>query len=292
MATAAPRPKLLAIVGPTASGKTALAIKVARKFNGEIICADSRTVYKAMDIGTAKPTKKEQAQVKHWGLDLIEPGQRFTAYQFKKYAQKAIKDIQKRGKLPILVGGSGLYIDAVLFDFGFLAGTDLKTRQKLEALSLAQLQQLIVSKGYKLPQNSKNRRHLIRTIETKGQKATRKSNVDKSILLVGIQVPTSELKKRIDKRVDDWFLGDILDEVKNLRRRYGQNFLKTAGIGYQACCKLLHGEVNEDQAKDVFKKEHWQYARRQATWFRRNPFIQWFGSKEEVYKAIERQLNT
>src|SRR5581483_4024824 len=110
-----------------------LALKIAQKFNGEIIAADSRTIYKGMDIGTAKPSKEEQKIAPHWGLDLIEPGQAFSAYQFKAYAESKIKEIQKRGKLPILVGGTGLYIDSVLFDFGFTNSTDARQRTYLES---------------------------------------------------------------------------------------------------------------------------------------------------------------
>src|SRR5476651_2207339 len=119
MVSTAQRPELIAIVGPTASGKSGLAMRLAKEFNGEIVCADSRTVYKGMDIGTAKPTKADQAAVPHWGLDLVKPGRVYNAGKFKKYAQATIADIQDRAKLPILVGGTGLYIDGVLYDYGF-----------------------------------------------------------------------------------------------------------------------------------------------------------------------------
>lgn len=158
------RPKLIVIVGPTASGKSSLAMRVAKTYGGEIIAADSRTVYKGMDIGTAKPSQSDQTKVPHWGLNLVSPGQRFTAHQFQKYANSKIKDIQKRGKLPILVGGTGLYMDAVLFGFGFLPDADPGNREKLEVLSVSQLQKIIENKGYIMPVNSQNKRHLIRAI--------------------------------------------------------------------------------------------------------------------------------
>src|SRR3990167_2158954 len=123
MVAASQRPKLLAIVGPTASGKSALALEIAKKFNGEIICADSRTIYRGMDIGTAKPSKEEQAKVPHWGLDLVDPGQRYNVHQFKTYAEAKTEEIKGRGKLPIIVGGTGLYIDAVLFRYEFESGS-------------------------------------------------------------------------------------------------------------------------------------------------------------------------
>ena len=127
---------LVVIVGPTASGKSALAISLAEKFGGEIICADSRTVYKGMDIGTAKPTVDEQARVPHWGLDLVEPGERFSAAKFKRYAIAKIDEIHSRGNIPFLVGGTGLYIDGILFDYEFGSDFNAELRKKLESLSL------------------------------------------------------------------------------------------------------------------------------------------------------------
>ncbi len=167
MAATPSRPKLLVIVGPTASGKSELALNIAKKYNGEIIAADSRTVYRDMNIGTAKPSLDDQKALLHWGLDLVNPGQRFTAADFKQYAEAKIVDIQKRGKLPLLVGGTGLYIDSVLFDFGFLADFDPKLRKELEQLSVQDLQKIIKQRGYTMPTNYQNKRYLIRVIETK-----------------------------------------------------------------------------------------------------------------------------
>src|ERR1700681_366809 len=126
MAPTSKKPELLVIVGPTASGKSDLALRIAKKFNGEIIAADSRTIYKRMDIGTAKPSHKDQKLVVHWGLDLIEPGESFSAAQFKDYAEAKIAEIRSRGKLPILVGGTGLYIDSILFNFSFIKASKLR----------------------------------------------------------------------------------------------------------------------------------------------------------------------
>lgn len=293
MAATAQRPKLVVIVGPTASGKSALAIKVAKEFDGEIICGDSRTVYRGMDIGTAKPTKQDQAKVKHWGLDLVEPGQRFTAYQFKKYAQKAILDIRNRAKLPVLVGGTGLYIDSLIFDFEFGQDANLAKRKKLEALNIEALQDFIHEMSLPMPFNFKNKRHLMRVIETKGRVGPRKNHLPKGVILVGITPADEALKKRIDLRIDHWFSSGLINETKKLLRNYGEIILKnTGGIGYGLVVDYLNEKTTLDETKKNFKKEHWQYARRQKTWFKRNKFIHWFGSSGQAERFIKQQLNT
>ena len=148
-----PQLPLVVIVGPTASGKTALAVRLASRYNGEIICADSRTVYKGMDIGTAKPTPEERALVPHWGLDLVEPGEGFSAADFKAYATATIAQIRARGAVPFLVGGTGLYVDGVVFDYQFGAAPDAAERASYMALTATQLQQLCRERGLALPAN-------------------------------------------------------------------------------------------------------------------------------------------
>ncbi|MEK7562002.1 MAG: tRNA (adenosine(37)-N6)-dimethylallyltransferase MiaA [Patescibacteria group bacterium] len=293
MATTAQKPKLVVIVGPTASGKSALSLKIAKEFDGEIICADSRTVYKGIDIGTAKPTKQDRAKVKHWGLDLVEPGQRFTAYRFKKYAQAAISDINSRGKLSILVGGTGLYIDSVIFDFGFRDDANLLKRQKLESLSVLELQEIIKKAGYKISENSQNKRHLIRAIETKGRAGARKSSLPKGVILVGILPPDGVIKEQVGQRAEQIFANGVLSETKKLVRKYGKEAIaETGGIAYKICLEILAGKIIEAEAIEKFKKADWQYARRQKTWFRRNKFIHWFSDAEQASNYIKAQLNT
>ncbi len=291
MATAAQKPELVVIVGPTASGKSDLALKIAQEFDGEIIAADSRTVYIGMDIGTAKPSKEEQKLVPHWGLDLVEPGQTFSAFEFKKYAQAKIKDIQKRDKLPILVGGTGLYVDSVLFDFGFVDSVGSRQRQELEHLSTPQLQDIIKERNYPMPENYRNRRHLIRTIEREGQTGS-KSSIKDNVLLIGIMPESQILKKRIQQRVPNYFDKGLLNETRNLQNEYGEEALqRTQGIAYIASLKTLNGELDQAQAIELIQDLEWQYARRQRTWFKRNKFIRWFGSAEQAYTEISSILN-
>jgi tRNA dimethylallyltransferase len=285
------KPELVVVVGPTASGKSDLAMKVAREFGGEIIAVDSRTIYKGMDIGTAKPSKEEQKLVPHWGIDLIEPGQIFSAYQFKVYAEQKIREIRTRGHLPILVGGSGLYIDSVIFDFDFVEGTSLKERADLEELSIEKLQRLIKERNYLMPENKNNRRHLIRTIERKGKIGTKRS-LKNNTILVGLNPGTEQLRYRINQRVEAIFNSGFIDEVKSLIENYGEhNILKSRGIGYKPAIDYLNGEIDLQEAKEKFRKGDWQYARRQRTWFKRNKFIRWFDSSEKAYKEIVHILN-
>lgn len=278
---------LLVIVGPTASGKSALALKIAREFNGEIIAADSRTIYKGMDLGTAKPTKTEQRMVPHSGIDLIEPGKFFSAAQFKKYAEAKITDIRKRGKLPILVGGTGLYIDSIIFDFKFPPASDSKLRQSLEEMTIDELQGVIRDKNYKMPENLYNRRHLIRTIERGGISGSRSVSLPKNIMLIGLLPSDQELKKNISLRAEKMFRQGVVGETIYLLDKYGRECIEsTAGIIYKICLRLINGEIDEEQAKDLFKKNDWQYARRQKTWFKRNKFIQWYSNPQSAFTSV------
>jgi tRNA dimethylallyltransferase len=291
MEPAKQKTKLVAIVGPTASGKSGLALKIAQEFNGEIIAADSRTIYKGMDIGTAKPTKKERQLVPHWGLDLVEPGQTYSAYQFKNYANKKIVDIQKRGKLPILVGGTGLYIDAVLFDFDFVDASSAGDRERLEELNTGQLQKIISQKGYQMPENHQNKRHLIRTIERQGLSGSKK-DIKKGTFVAGLLPSEEVLRERINNRAEAIFKSGVIEETDGLVKKYGKGALvNTGGIVYKICLDLLDNNIGQQVAIDTFQKNDWQYARRQRTWFRRNKFIHWYSSAEQAYKEISSILN-
>ncbi|PJE65651.1 tRNA (adenosine(37)-N6)-dimethylallyltransferase MiaA [Candidatus Saccharibacteria bacterium CG10_big_fil_rev_8_21_14_0_10_47_8] len=283
---------MLVIVGPTASGKSGLALWAAKKYNGELICADSRTVYTGMDIGTAKPGREDQMTIPHWGLDLCEPGQRFTVAAFKKYAVGIVADIQNRGKLPILVGGTGLYIDGVLYDFDFF-GEDMDTakRAELEELTTEQLQAKIKNSGYGMPENVRNRRHLVRMIEREGKMGSRNHDITQDVLLIGLMPSDEILKDHIADRAEFMFKRGIVEETRQLINKYGRKAVtNTAGIVYRVVMRLIDGEITQEQAKELFKTADWQYARRQKTWFRRDPHINWFSTPQEAQKFIENTL--
>ncbi len=284
--------ELLVIVGPTASGKSDLAMKIAKEFDGEIITADSRTVYKGLDIGTAKPTKRDQTAITHWGIDLVEPGRLFTAADFKSYADSKIEDINARGKLPILVGGTGLYIDSVLFDFKFGPPADPERRLALEKLSVADLQKLIEQKGYAMPLNSRNKRHLIRAIEMGGGRPSKLKRLRYNAIIIGLWPPDEVLAERISKRAKAIFNKGVVEEYRHFITHNPGVPPEDVGIVYKICSELVSGALTEDEALEKFKTSDWQYARRQRTWFKRNPNIKWFADADTAEQYIKSILNT
>lgn len=271
---------LIVIAGPTASGKTELAIQLAEKFDGEIICADSRTVYKGMDVGTAKPTAEEQARVPHWGLDLAAPSERFTAADFKEYVLVKIKDIRERGKVPFLVGGTGLYIDSVVFDYEFGSEPDPKEREKLETWSAETLYEYCIKNNIQLPENEKNKRHLIRSIEQKSINTKRRHEPIDNTIIVGITTNKATLLTRIEARTEQLFANGVVQEATALGNKYGwQSEAMTANI-YPLIYRYLNSQLSLDDLKQKFITLDWRLAKRQLTWLRRNPYIIWLGLED------------
>ena len=271
---------LIVILGPTASGKTALSIKVAKKINGEIICADSRTVYRYMDVGTAKTTKGEQAQIPHWGLDLVDPGDYFSVADFKKYADKKIEEIRKRGKVPMLVGGTGLYIDSVIFDYKFGDAVDLDKRLKLQQLTIQELQEYCIKNNIELPENSKNKRYLVRVIENDGVLKRKAPKPINNCIIVGITTEKSALLDNISWRIDKMLEQGVVQEYINLVDRFGSDNEALKSNAYLLIKKFINKEINLDDVKNTLSHLDWRLAKRQMTWFKRNPFINWFNLDE------------
>ena len=277
---------LLAIVGPTASGKTGLSIAIAKKYNGEIIAADSRTVYKYLDIGTAKPSKKEQQGIRHWGFDLVGPGESYSAAEFQKYAFNIIKDIKKRGKIPIIVGGSGLYIDSVLYNYSF-AQPDVLQRHKLDSFTIPELQQLIIDKQLLMPENSQNKRYLIRTIERENTPITRQP-LSNFTCVMGLQPSKEVLKERIETRAEQMLDDGVVEEIKRAYTLYPEDSEALRGGIYRSFLPFIYGTMSKSEAIAHFVKSDEQLAKRQRTWFRRNHDIHWFadtGSAEAWFNS-------
>ena len=287
MDTATQPMPLVCIVGETASGKSALGLRLARQFNGEIICADSMTVRKGVDIGSAKPTTAEQALVPHHLLDVVEPCESFTAAQFKELTERAIKDIQGRGKLPILVGGTGLYVDSVLFDYEFRAVGDENLRAELNELELPELQTRAEQLGLDLSSvDTRNKRRVIRLIETKGVRAERQPLRTNTVVL-GLQIERDVLKQRIAKRVDKMMEAGLEAEVRGLVKRSGWDCEALKGVGYAQWQEYFLGAKSLTETRQEIIKATTNLAKRQRTWFKRNKSIHWLSNPLEWLEIVE-----
>lgn len=260
---------LIVILGPTASGKTAYAIRLARLIGGEVICADSRTVYRGMDIGTAKPTEPERTGVLHWGLDLIEPDQRYSLYDFQRYATAKIAEIRQRQHVPLLVGGSGLYINSVIYDYRLAGGDyDPTTRVKLEKLPLDELRRLAIKQGTKLPRDLDNKRRLIRSLE-RGGVSNNCGYLSRQTVVIGIAVDKEKLSQRISERAEQMLERGLIDEVERLIAHYGMvEPLRRNAYGVVA--KYLAGQIYEAELIEQISTKDRQLAKKQLTWWR-NP---------------------
>jgi tRNA dimethylallyltransferase len=291
MVTNKPLGPLIVIVGETASGKSDTAIKIAEKFNGEIVVADSWTVYKGFDIGTAKPSIADRAKIRHHLIDIAEAEDGFNAAQFKELAQESISDISNRGKLPILVGGTGLYIDSVLFDFSFLPAGPLTDRQRYNDMSLEDLIKLAELRELDLSDiDLRNKRRVIRLIENEGVRPS-KSSVRENSLVVGLQVDREQLTENISKRVDEMIDEGLVEEVKELSSRYGWEVEPMKGIGYRELKSYLENSKNLEEAKQDIIKNTLNLAKKQRTWFKRNEHIKWTENSSQIVDITTIFLN-
>lgn len=280
---------LLVIVGPTASGKSDLAMQVAKRYHGELICADSRTIYKGMDVGTAKPSRQDQLAVPHHLLDVVSPNQKFTAADFKRLALKAIDDISLRGYLPIVVGGTGLYIDSILFDYQFGSPADSIRRAELEAMNIEELQKYCRYNNIKLPINDKNKRHLIRAIELGGLPKVN-WQLRSNTLVVGITTDNEILKQRIQQRVEKMFTNNVMEETKQLAQQYGWNNEAMTSNVYRIIRGVMGQEYGLSEAQEKTASSDLALTKRQLTWFKRNPFIIW-GTSNQLLQEIDSWYN-
>lgn len=280
---------LVVIVGPTASGKTSLAIEVAEACGGEIICADSRSIYKGADVGTAKPTSDDRKRVVHWGLDLAEPNEYFTVADFKKYANEKIAEIRSRGKVPILVGGTGLYVDAVIFDFNFGPMADMKKRNELNQLSLVELCKYCNKNNISLPENDKNKRYIIRAIERFGEDLSRRDSPIENTIIIGLLVDRTVLRNRITARSEQFFNNGVIEEARLLGDKYGWDNEAMKSNIYKLVKLYISGELLLSEMKIKNETMDWHLAKRQMTWQKRNKFIKWM-SPEEAKKYLIFQL--
>ncbi len=313
--------KVIAVVGPTASGKTDVGVRLAQALDGEVICVDSRTVYKGMDIGTAKvigpvadsrtvatglviadlfaPRALMVEEVPHWGIDLVQPDEAFTAADFVEYAKNKIADINRRGKLPILVGGTGLYFRALLDGLTLTdVDADPALRIELEAKSTEDLLELL---GEHDPEaastiDEKNRRRIVRALEIvmttgttlKSQQKTVETPYD--VLYLGMEVERDVLFERINARVDVMIGSGLIDEARGLLEKYGAESQAMSGIGYRQLARFFAGTLPLREAIERIKIDSRHYAKRQLTWFKADQRVVWVKSIIEALTEAKKWL--
>lgn len=287
--------EIIVICGPTAVGKTKYAIETALAFNGEIVSCDSMQLYKYMDIGSAKPTPEEQAQVKHYLVDEIDPSESFSAAKYQTMAKDAIEKIFAKGKIPIIAGGTGLYLNALLYDMDFSAPPgDTAFRDELYKLAEEQGAEVLHNKLKTLDSAAAERIHpnnikkVVRAIEAakEGNKvkdfaADLRPTKDYTPRLVGLTRDRAELYARINLRVDLLLSQGLVEEVRGLLQRgLTESDISMKGIGYKEIIGYLEGRYILSEAADLVKKNTRHYAKRQLTWFKRYTDMQWFNISE------------
>ncbi len=296
------KPKIIVICGPTASGKTALSIQLAKTINGEIVSADSMQIYEDMDIGTAKPTYQEMDGIKHYLIGNISPNVRYSVANFKKDALKAIEEILQKGKVPIIVGGTGLYVDSLVQGIEYDdIEIDLNYREKLEQIvkqtGLEELYQKAVEIDpiamEKISSNDKKR--IFRVLEiyhstgktkTLQEIESREKENPYEYIVFAINMEREKLYERINRRVDIMLENGLVDEVKKLINKYEELPTAIQGLGYKEVVSYLKGEITYEEMVEKIKQETRRYAKRQLTWFRRNKKIIWINGLDDIQNNI------
>lgn len=296
--------KVVVIVGPTASGKTALSIELAKKINGEIVSADSMQIYKDMNIGTAKVTKEEAQNIKHYLIDCVSPEKRYTVSDFKKDSEIAIQEILSKNKIPIIVGGTGLYVNSLIYGIEYQdMKYDEKYRNELmkKAETTEGLKELYEKAieidpeaMKKISENDKKR--IVRILEI--YKATGKTKTEQEILskqtkikydfkIFGIAYDREKLYNRINQRVDIMIEQGLEDEVRNLILKYSKFPTAMQGLGYKEVVQYFDGKLTREEMIEKIKQESRRYAKRQLTWFKRNENIIWLNGENKLSDNID-----
>lgn len=290
------KPKVIVICGPTASGKTALSIELAKKINGEIISSDSMQIYKYMDIGTAKPSEEEKEGIQHYLLDFVEPNQRYSVAEFKKDAESAIEEILAKGKTPIVVGGTGLYVDSLIYGIEYQdIELDEKYRKKLEERVEKEGLEKLYEEAKKIdPQamekiSVNDKKRILRVFEiykatgknkTEQEIESRKKGVKYDYKVFAINWDRQLLYERINKRVDIMIEQGLIKEVEELLKKYDKFPTAMQGLGYKEVVEYLQGITTKEEMIEKIKMETRRYAKRQITWFKKNNQTIWIGHKD------------
>lgn len=306
--------EIIAIIGPTAVGKTALSFKLAERFQTELVSADAYQVYKGMDIGTAKATKDELATYRHHLIDIIEPNEDFSAAAFQEAARTTIEDLHERGKIPILVGGTGLYVQSLLEGYEFKAKRHSREERqaalsRIAALSEEELKAYITEKtGYEPPDwhellsNSHRLVRLVGAIEKgDGAAAVMPQKAGGPLyhaFVIGLSLPRQVLYERIEKRIDAMIEAGWIDEVQQLLQDgVSPEAQAMKAIGYKELALYLDGQLSLEAASELIKKRTRHFAKRQMTWFKRLPYIRWyekddFVTEDELASAVIQDIET
>ena len=297
------KPTVIVICGPTASGKTALSIELAKKINGEIISADSMQIYKDMDIGTAKPDSEEMQGIKHYLLDFVKPDTRYSVAEFKIDATNAIEEILQKGKVPIVVGGTGLYVDTLIYGIQY---NDIKIdeeyRKELEEIAEKQGLEVLYKKAQEIDEKAmekispNDKKRIMRVLEiykatgktkTEQEAESRKNGVKYDYKVFALNMDREILYNRINLRVDLMIEKGLIEEVQNLKEKYNQFPTAMQGLGYKEVVEYLENKTTKEEMIENIKKETRHYAKRQLTWFRKNKDTIWIDST----KAREENVN-
>jgi len=298
------KPKVIVIVGPTASGKTALSIELAKRINGEVVSCDSMQIYKDMDIGSAKPSLEEMQGIKHYMVDIASPDERYSVAEYKKQAEFAIDEILSKGKIPIVVGGTGLYADSLIYGIEYPEiEFDITYREELEKQAETEkglkdlynkAKEIDEQAIKKISENDKKR--IIRILEIYNQTGktkteleieSRKNEVKYDYKVFAISMERQILYDRINKRVDIMIDNGLIGEVENLLKKYSQFPTAMQGLGYKEVVQYLNNELTRQEMIDKIKKETRNYAKRQLTWFRKNKQTIWLDGQEEVLNNVK-----
>ena len=297
------KPIVYVIGGPTASGKSKLAVELAKKVNGEIISADSMQIYKEMNIGTAKVNKEEMQGVQHYLVDFVSPDERYSVSNFKKDAEKAIEEILEKGKTPIVVGGTGLYIDSLIYGIEFQnEEVDLEYREKLNKIADEKGLESLYKKAQEIdPEAMKkisinDRKRIIRVLEiyhktgktkTEQELQSRKNEVKYEYKVFAITMDREKLYERIEKRIDFMIEQGLIEEVKQILEKYHTFPTAMQGLGYKEVGEYLEGSCTKEEMIEKIKSETRKYAKRQLTWFRKNKQTIWLNGLDDIQNNLK-----
>lgn len=295
------KPKVIVICGPTASGKTSLSISLAKKINGEIVSCDSMQIYKEMDIGSAKPTVEEMQEIKHYLVDFVSPEKRYSVSEYKEDASKAIEEIINKGKTPIIVGGTGLYLNSLIYNIQYNEmEVDLNYRRELEKEAEEYGLEVLYNRAKEIdPEamekvSANDKKRIIRVLEIYNATGRNKTELEKksrkevpyNYLIFGINMERSILYDRINKRVDIMLEQGLIEEVKNLINKYSNMPTAMQGLGYKEVKEFLDGNISKEEMIEKIKMETRRYAKRQITWFKRIENIIWLDGLNKTEENV------